>query len=107
VLATAMTLLLSLLFGALAWALIGFGRFGKLVSIGGAGFVALGSYLFTSLEGFASWLQWPAKLLPYHYYQPAAVLQGTYNWWNAAGMAVATLVLLSLSYLGFRRRDIG
>ena len=70
-------------------------------------FVALGSYLVTSLEGFAHWLRWPAKLLPYHYYQPAAVLQGTYNWWNAVGLAIATLILLAIAVVGFRRRDIG
>lgn len=104
--ATLLTLLLSLLFGAVAWLLIGVGGFGKRASIGGAAFVALGSYLVSSLENTASWLQTPAKLLPYHYYQPSAVLQGTYNWWNAAVLVVATITLLVISYLGFRRRDI-
>ncbi len=105
--ATTMTVLMSLLFGAVAWMLVGLGRFGKLTSLAAAGALALASYLFSSLEGFASWLEWPAKLLPYHYYQPTAILQGTYNWWNAVGMAIATLVLLALAYLAFRHRDLG
>ncbi len=105
--ATAMTVLLGLLFGSLAWMLVAVGRFGKLVSSAGAGVIALASYLFSSLEGFASWLEWPAKLLPYHYYSPTAVLNGTYSWWNAAGMLVAMLIILALGFVGFRRRDIG
>lgn len=105
--ATAMTLLLSTLFGSIAWALVSIGRLGKTTSVAAAGALALSSYLFSSLEGFASWLKWPAKLLPYHYYDPTAVLNGSYNWWNAAGMIVAILVFLSLAVASFGRRDIG
>ncbi len=105
--ATGMTVLLSLLFGSIAWALAAIGRFGKIASSAGAGVIALASYLFSSLEGFASWLEWPARLLPYNYYDPTAILNGTYNWWNAAGMIIATLIILSLAFMGFRRRDIG
>ncbi len=105
--ASGMTLLLSLLFGSIAWALAALGRFGKLASSAGAGVIALASYLFSSLEGFASWLEWPAKLLPYHYYEPTAILNGTYNWWNALGMGVTTVVILSAAFVGFRRRDLG
>jgi ABC-2 type transport system permease protein len=105
--AHALTLLLGLLFGAVAWALVGVGRFGRRASVGIAGFIALGSYLFTSLESFASWLKWPAKLLPYHYYQPTAVLEGSFNWRHAGGMLLAALIILGIAFLGFRRRDIG
>lgn len=102
-----MTLVLSLLFGAVAWAMIGLGRLGRRAALGIAGGLAFASYLFSSLEGFASWLRWPAKLLPYHYYDPASVLRGTYNWWNAVGMMIATVLILSIAFIGFRRRDIG
>jgi ABC-2 type transport system permease protein len=104
--AMAMTLLISLLFGSVAWAITGIGRFGRRASVGIACFVALGSYLFSSLESFAGWLKWPAKLLPYHYYQPTAILQGNYNWWNAVGMLIATLIIIVIAFLGFRRRDL-
>jgi ABC-2 type transport system permease protein len=105
--ATAMTVLISLLFGSVAWALVGIGRFGRRASIGIASAVALGSYLLSSLEGFADWLRWPATLLPYHYYDPTAVLRGTYNWWNAFGMIIAALAILTVAFIGFRQRDIG
>jgi ABC-2 type transport system permease protein len=105
--ATAMSLLIGMLFGAVAWALVSIGRAGKLTGTAAAGALALASYLFSSLQSFAVWLEWPAKLLPYHYYHPTAILEGTYNWWNAAGMGLATLVLLTIAYLAFRRRDLG
>jgi ABC-2 type transport system permease protein len=104
--ATGLTLLMSLLFGAVAWALVGIGRFGRRTSTMIASFVALGSYLFTSLEGFAHWLRWPAKFLPYHYYNPTAVLNGAYNWWNAVGFAIATVIILAIAFIGFRGRDL-
>lgn len=104
--ATAMSLLLSLLFGAVAWAAIGLGKLGRRGSVGIAAFVALGSYLISSLESFADWLKWPAKFLPYHYYDPAAILNGNYNWWNALGLLLATLAILAAAFIGFRRRDI-
>lgn len=104
--AHALTLLLGLLFGAVAWAVIGLGRFGRRASVGIACFVALGSYLVTSLETFADWLKWPAKFLPYHYFDPAAVLHGSFSWWNAAGMAIAAIVILLIAFVGFRRRDL-
>lgn len=103
--ATTMSLLLSLLFASVAWALIGLGRVGRLASAA-AGALALGDYLVSSLSGFASWLEFPAKLLPYHYYESTAILEGSYNWWNAVGMIVALLAILSLAFIGFRRRDL-
>jgi ABC-2 type transport system permease protein len=106
VLANVMTLIMSLLFGAVAWMVVGIGRFGRRASVAIAVFVALGSYLVTSLEGFAHWLHWPAKLLPYHYYQPADILNGRYNWGNAIGMLIAAVILLVIGYYGFRRRDL-
>ncbi|HMH31206.1 MAG TPA: hypothetical protein VK534_01885, partial [Methylomirabilota bacterium] len=106
VLVTGMSILLSLLFGAVAWALVGIGRLGHRASIGVASFVALGSYLISSLESLATWLEWPAKLLPFHYFQPSAILEGNYNWWNALGMLIATLALLAIAFIGFRRRDL-
>lgn len=104
--ATAMSLLIASLFGTVGWALVGLGRLGKLSASAAAGALALASYLFSSLQSFADWLAWPARLLPYHYYHPTAILEGTYNWWNAVGMSIAILILLSFTYLVFRRRDL-
>lgn len=106
VLAHVMTIIMSLLFGAVAWMVVGIGRFGRRTSVAIAVFVALGSYLITSLEGFSHWLRWPAKLLPYHYFQPSDILNGRYNWGNAIGMILASFILLVIGYYGFRHRDL-
>lgn len=102
-----MSLLMGMLFGSIAWLAIGVGRWGRRSSIAIGGFMALASYLVTTLESLASWLEWPAKLTPYHYYQSSAILHGTYNWWHAAGLLAVTILLLVLGFLAFRRRDIG
>jgi ABC-2 type transport system permease protein len=104
--ATGVMLLVSLLFGSVAWLVLAFGRFGRRASIAVASFIALGSYLFSSLESVASWLEWPAKLLPFHYYQPSAIINGSYDWWNAVGLALAFIVITALTFAAFRRRDL-
>jgi ABC-type transport system involved in multi-copper enzyme maturation permease subunit len=48
----------------------------------------------------------PAKLLPFHYYQPTAILQGHYNWWNALGLLVASFIVLGITFVTFNRRDL-
>ncbi|HVS59033.1 MAG TPA: ABC transporter permease subunit [Candidatus Saccharimonadales bacterium] len=105
--ATSLAALLSLLFGSVAFMLNAMGRAGRLLSLGAATLIAFGSYLISSLAGVVHWLAWPAKVLPFHYYQPAAVMSGTYNWWYAAAFGGVILVLGFIAFIGFRRRDIG
>lgn len=99
-------LVLSLLFGAIAFYIASLGRTGRLASIGIAALVALGGYIISSLSSIVSWLEWPAKLLPYHYYRPGDILKGIYSWWPLAGYLIAVAVLGVLSWLSFRRRDL-
>jgi ABC-2 type transport system permease protein len=105
-LATAMATRMSLIFGALAFALTAFGKVARTASIGIATLLLVASYLFTSLSGTVHWLRWPAKPLPYNYYHPADVLNGTLHWHEAIGMIATVLVFGILSFVGFRRRDI-
>lgn len=101
------TTVLSLLFGAVAFALSAFGGVSRALSIGLSVFLLLGGYLATSLEGMVGALRWPAKLLPYHYFLPSDNFDGIFHWSYIGGMAIAIVVLLFLSLIGFRRRDIG
>ncbi len=106
VLASVMSMVMALLFGAIAFFMTAIGRKGRLSSVGIATFVAFGGYIITSLVGLASWLEWPAKLLPYHYYHPGDVLNGRFSIPNLVGLLVAVVVLGGLSWLAFRSRDI-
>ncbi len=99
--------LLSLLFGSIAFFIACLGRWGRNASLGIAVLVALGSYLITSLSDIASWLQWPAKFLPYHYYKSIDLLSGTYDWTPIIAFAISSIALGILAWLAFRRRDLG
>lgn len=104
---TIMCLDIALLFGMLALAMTALGRLGRGGAIGISVLLALASYLFNSLDKTLTWLVWPARLLPFHYYHPADMLQsGRLNYPEAAGMLIASLVLLSLALAAFRRRDV-
>ncbi len=105
--ATLFAVILSLLFGALAFAITTFGRSARTASAGAAAFIALGSYVVSSLAGVVSWLHWPAKALPHHYYRPSEILYGNYGWHNAVGLLLAVVILAIISWMAFRRRDIG
>jgi ABC-2 type transport system permease protein len=104
--ATGVSALLALVFGALAFMFTAFGKSARKASVGIAALLLIASYLLTSLSGTVHWLRWPAEVLPYHYYHPAEILTGNSNWPAAAGMLAAVLLLGILSYIGFRRRDI-
>jgi ABC-2 type transport system permease protein len=105
-LVTLMSLLMSAVLGAIAFALTLFGRFGRSSGIGIAALIGLASYLFSSLDKTVHWLSWPAKILPFHYYHPADILRGHFAAWTAICYCLAVLILCFAGYLGFRRRDI-
>jgi hypothetical protein len=94
------------MFGSLAFAISSLGRFGRGTSIAIASIIGLGSYIISSLEGSVHWLNWPAKLLPYHYYNPTAILNGTYTWRVWTSFALISLALGILAWLAFRQRDL-
>ena len=98
--------LLALLFGMIAFCLSAMGAAGRGASIGVACLVGLGSYIIASLESVVDWLSWPAKILPYHYYNPTEVLNGFYAWKVASVFTTVILILGIISWLSFRRRDI-
>ncbi len=105
--ATGMSLVLALLFGTLALTFTALGRQARLASVGVASLLALGSYLLTSLQNSAAWVHWPARFLPFYYYDTKLALDGNFNWRSSVGMLVVTVVLAIVAWRGFTRRDIG
>lgn len=106
-LVTLMSLILALLFGAVAFTLTATGSLGRGASIGVAVLLGLGGYIISSLEKTVTWLRWPAKFLPFHYYHPADILNGHFTGWEALGMLAVAGALIALATVAFRRRDIG
>lgn len=105
--AALMATLIALLFGMIAFTITCTGRRGRGAAIGIACLIGLGGYVVASLENDVHWLKWPAKLFPYHYYNPTAVLNGQYTWLTASWFIASILALGVLSHLAFRRRDVG
>ncbi len=98
--------LLAILFGCLAFCLAAFGRIGRGLAIAVSSLIGLGGYIVSSLEANISWLSWPAKIFPFHYYNPLATLNGYYAWRVAGCYALASAVLILVSYFAFRNRDL-
>jgi ABC-2 type transport system permease protein len=104
---TLSSVLLCSLFGAIAFMCSALGRPARTFGVAVAALFGLGSYIISSLEGSVHWLAWPAKLLPYHYYRPSDILAGTTTGKFAMlGFSITIVVLLAISWIGFRRRDI-
>lgn len=97
---------LALLFGAVSFLLTSIGRFGRGAAIGIATLIALTGYIVSSLDKIVTWLQWPAKMLPFHYYKPATILGGQANLWPALVYLLIAVCLFIASWIIFRRRDI-
>lgn len=97
--------LLTLSFGAISFLVTTIGRAGGM-ALGIGTLIAFGGYLIDSLAGTVQWLQTPAKLFPFHYYQSEAALNGQYNWWNTLYFAGLIAICAVVSWLAFRRRDL-
>lgn len=105
--ATGISLVLALLFGTLTFTFTALDRQARLASVGVASLLALGSYLLTSLQSSAAWIHWPARFLPFYYYDTKLALDGNFSWHNSAGMLAVIVVLAVVAWKGFTRRDIG
>ncbi len=101
------SVLLSLCFGAIGFTITALGGMARGAAVGVASLLATASYLITSLSQTISWLKWPSMVLPFHYYKPAAILEGTHNYANWLYMVGLLIVLGVISWIAFRRRDIG
>jgi len=104
--ATGCVILMSLCFGALAFMLSAFGRWGRSASIGITALFALGGYILVSLAPSVQWLRWPAKIFPFNYYHSSQLLTGSYNWTNALYFVGVVIGSLAASWIAFRRRDL-
>lgn len=98
--------MLALSVGAIAFLLTTTGR-ARGASLGITAFVALGGYLISSLAGTVSWLKIPSYFFPFHYYKSEEILRGTFHWVDILVFAAIIAVCGLISWLSFRRRDIG
>lgn len=104
--ATAYTVLFSLSFGLIAFALQAAGTLARRTATAIAVVISFGGYLIASLSSLTSWLDVPTKLAPFHYFTPDKLLRGeTVTGLNIYLIGVL-VVSIAVSYFGFRKRDI-
>lgn len=103
----AYTSLFSLSYGYITFVLQAASSFTKRTATAVAVALGFGGYILVSLSSLTDWLKYLAKLVPYHYFDPLAILGGQHAPRGLLFYLVATLMLGSIAaFWGFRRRDI-
>lgn len=105
--ATLWMVLFSGAFGAIAFMLYAASSLTRRAAAAVAILLSFGGYMLTSLAGMVHGLAWAAKLFPYHYYDPGAILNGKVSGGLALYIAAMYIVSVTVAIIGFRRRDIG
>jgi ABC-2 type transport system permease protein len=107
VLATVYTSVFSLSYGFIAFALQAASALTKRSATAVAVAIGFGGYVLASLSSLTDWLKYPVKVLPYHYFDPLGILNGSHAPRGLLMYLIGTFFLGSIvAYLGFRRRDI-
>jgi ABC-2 type transport system permease protein len=104
--ATLYTVLFSLSFGLVAFALTAATGLARKVASVAAVILSFGGYLIASLSSLTHWLINPSKLAPFHYFEPAKIMHGEHVYGLDAYLIGVIIVTITVAYLGFRRRDI-
>ena len=103
--ASALQVLVGLVFGALALAL-GAGTGRTPIAIFGAAGAALAFHLLTSLAKISDALASIAWVSPFHYYLGSDPINTGMDWGNAAVLIALSVILFGLSLALFQRRDL-
>lgn len=103
---TAWMMLFSGAFGAIAFMFYAASQVTRRMAVVAASLLSFGGYILSSVAGLVHGLSWAAKLFPYHYYNPGAMLQGNFSGGLAVYVVAIYAVSLTVALIGFRRRDI-
>lgn len=98
--------LLVLTFSAASFLLTATGR-GRPAALGITVVYTLGGYIIGSLASTVHWLRGPSRIFPYHYYYSADILRGTFRWSSILFFVIFIAACVLLSWISFRRRDLG
>ena len=94
-------------FGVIAFALMATSQLTRKVATSVAIVLALGGYVVSSLAGLVHWLEMPAKLMPYHYYDTVGLLGGHVGRGLIIYIVGTVVVAAVIAAVGYSRRDIG
>lgn len=100
------TMLFSVSFGYIAFALHASGLLQRKAATAIAVVLGFGGYILASLEGLTDWLEWPAKFVPYHYFKPAELLGSDIPVGSVVYIFLIFVVGTAVAVFGFQKRDI-
>jgi hypothetical protein len=69
--------------------------------------LAFGGYTISSLSSLVHWLEIPAKIMPYHYYDTVGLLGGHIERGLILYLIGTVIVAATIATIGYTRRDIG
>jgi hypothetical protein len=93
-------------FGALAFMLYAASLATRKLAAVGAILLSFGGYILSSLGGMVHGLSGVAKVFPYHYYDPGAMLAGKVSTSFIIYVLAMYAVSMAVALVGFCRRDI-
>lgn len=95
------------MFGAISFALMALSRLTRPIASIVAIVLSFGGYVISSIGGYVDFFKQVAKALPYHYYNPTALLSGNVS--NGLILYILATIILCvvLATWGYQRRDIG
>jgi ABC-type transport system involved in multi-copper enzyme maturation permease subunit len=98
--------LFALSFGVISFTLLSVSQVTRKIATITAATIGFGGYILTSLAGLVNWLEVPAKLLPYHYYDTASLLTGNINGGLIIYLICIVVIGGVLAAIGYAQRDI-
>ncbi len=101
-----LTFLFSLSFGVISFALIATSRLTKRFASVVAIVISFGGYVLSSMASYVSWLEQPAKFMPYHYFNTTALLNSHIGTGLPIYLVGVFIISFLLATIGYARRDI-
>ncbi len=94
-------------FGFIAFAFMAMSQLTRKFAGSFAIVLAFGGYTISSLSGLVSWLETPAKFMPYHYFDTISLLSGNIDRGLVIYLIGTVVIGATIATIGYTRRDIG
>lgn len=102
-----LSFLFSISFGVISFVLMAVSQMTRRLATIIAIIISFGGYIINSLAGLVDWLEAPARLMPYYYYDTMSLLNGVVERGLLVYLAGIFIIGSIVAAIGYFRRDIG